>query len=80
MPKKTRKEKMLAARHRQQSTIAPSLVPTYVFESPRSAQTVAVIRDTEELVFIKRDLMRTVFLSMVAIGVEIVLYLSLGGR
>lgn len=85
MPKKTRKEKILAKLHRQHSTVAPlvyqaeekTTAPAYVFQSSGAAS-VANTLDTQELVFIKRDLLRTVVLSLVAIGVEILLYLKFG--
>lgn len=92
MPKKTKKEKILAMRHRQQGTIAslsPSArtqlspvshtsAPSYVFQSARSEHVTPVAVDMTERDYIRKDLVRTLALSLVAITVEVILYMRLG--
>lgn len=88
MPKKSKKEKILADYRRkiqtQQSLTAhiPTLVkedttPNFQFrvknEAPKSAQ--QFNENTTELVAIKRDLSKTFILATLAIGAEIVIYL-----
>lgn len=93
MPKKTKKEKILAVRHRQQgmissipqsvdthSALPPQVknIPSYVFQSKHSDTIATASMDLSERDYIRKDLVRTLVLSLLAIGVEVVLYLRLG--
>ncbi len=86
MPKKSKREKMLAdiRRRARQEYVASAQAPeqitththTFKFAPAVSAKTnpVTSASDTAELTAIKRDLTKTVVLALIAIGAELALY------
>jgi hypothetical protein len=87
MPKKTRKEKLLAQtrRHVAPSFVSQSATPVadttvvsssvFQFTAKTSKKTQQMIADdTTELAVIKTDLAKTLILAVLAIGVEIGIY------
>jgi len=87
MPKKSRREKQLAdvrRRARTQSVISVPVAPSPIREHaatfqfipsrPPAAQTVYATVDSGELVAIKKDLIKTAILSVLAISAEVILY------
>jgi hypothetical protein len=88
MPKKSKKEKILAdirrRAHTEQSLTAhiPSLVkeetsPTFRFQVKKEATTPArkhIQENTTELTAIKRDLYKTFILATMAIAAEVIIY------
>ena len=87
MPKKTRKEKLLAQQHRNTRSKrthltdqqpSPTQSATHYFLPSVSMihhQTIPPTQDdTHELSFIKRDLLTTVMLAAIAVGIEFALY------
>ncbi len=93
MPKKTRREKILAQLHRktleikspQVTHVNPSLplqtaTSPYIFQ-PQAATTRAAVLDPSDVIeykAIKTDLAKTLMLAAIAIGVELLLYLKTG--
>lgn len=84
MPKKTKREKILAELHRRQAPITPSLpVVTTAYQWQRAqfplrpAATVALSND-QEYHAIKQDLVKTIILAAGAIGIELLLYIKIG--
>jgi hypothetical protein len=76
MPKKTRKEKLLAQKRRMSSpTPISPIVSPFQYQSTQSAkkQQTALV-DTQELKTIKTDLAKTIILAIVAISMEVGMY------
>lgn len=83
MPKKTRKDKIMAERRRQ-SVISPQatavkpaspLSPTYTFVSPAERKMQHTIAERSvELVTIQKDLLKTILLAALAFGIEFYIY------
>ncbi|MFZ5844908.1 MAG: hypothetical protein ACOY0S_00375 [Patescibacteria group bacterium] len=79
MPKKTRKEKIIAEYHRRLATLQPKSTPDNVTSIPLPARASTTFRPTLEtvvypqLTVIKKDLIKTLVLSAVAITVELIL-------
>jgi len=69
MPKKTKREKIMAEHRRE----------TFVFRAPQKDTTTPLPADTEELKVIKHDLAWTIILAVVAIGIELGIYWKLNG-
>lgn len=83
MPKKTRKDKIMAKRRRQ-SVMSPQDIavqnasptsPTYTFVNPADKKMQRTIAERSvELVTIQRDLLKTILLAAIAFGVELSIY------
>ena len=93
MPKKTRKEKLLAQQRRQvtKPSFSPpsnpvvstqaSAMPSFQYNATVQSKinhTTAI--DTQELQTIKTDLLKTILFAMLAIGTEIGIYWQLAKR
>lgn len=85
MPKKTRKDKIMAERRRQRQSVtspqtsalqhASPTSPTYTFVSPADKKMQQTIAERSvELVSIQRDLLKTIILAALAFGVELYIY------
>ena len=78
MPKKTRGQKIAAQKRREAYSTAPAATATFQFRMPEQATKQAVTQASEnstELRVIKRDLVKTMILAMIAIAAEYALYL-----
>jgi hypothetical protein len=65
MPKKTKKEKLMAEKRR----------PTYEYKNPHVTETsIQKTDDMIELTAIKTDLVKTLILASIAIGIELTIY------
>ena len=87
MPKKTKREKLLADKHRHMSLSSPSYssispspavnVQSQTFSYHASEMKVsqkAVKEDNVELSIIRHDLLKTIILAIIAIGIELGTY------
>lgn len=83
MPKKTRKDKIMAQRRRQSAILphtaalpkANSIAPTYTFAGLAEKKKQQIITERSvELIAIQRDLFKTIVLAIVAFGVELSIY------
>jgi len=92
MPKKTRRQKILAQQRRHiqstPSSVSPSSyvpqtnIPSVTFQFQPSHTPVKVIEnsdDREELTVIKKDLTKTLILAMIAIAIELIVHGVLHG-
>lgn len=79
MPKKTRREKILAELHRKTyEPLIASSAPQYAYQAvPTQPQSVTLEYVTEYRA-IKIDLLKTLVLASIAIGVEVMLYFKIG--
>lgn len=78
MPKKTKREKILAELHRK--TYKPpvaSLTPQYAFQAV-STQPHVIQENYSEYLAIKIDLVKTLVLATIAISAELLLYFKIG--
>ncbi len=77
MPKKSKKEKILADLRRRVYTEEPSVSPTFQFQMKKEqvapAQT-SSLQHSSELTAIKRGLSKTVILAAMAIAIEVLIY------
>lgn len=76
MPKKTKRQKILADQRRQQTTISleTSSPVSFQFQSiPAKTKSPATENDSE-LIAVRADIMKTLFLAGIAIGVELIVY------
>lgn len=84
MPRKTRKEKIIADLRRKLQHLEISPMPTSVEPLPEPQQDtvkktpvdIDITRFSSDTSFIKKDLKKTLFISTLAIVVEFVLYLA----
>jgi hypothetical protein len=79
MPKKTRREKILAEQHRKiHEFVVPSSTPLYAFQpTSGSVQQVSQV-EAAEYRATKIDLVKTLLLAAAAISVELLIYLKIG--
>jgi hypothetical protein len=76
MPKKTKREKLLAEKHRKIviSRVPLSTPPTgFEFRMAPSSPVQTITYSSNELMVIKKDLAKTVILAIAAIGTELFL-------
>lgn len=74
MPKKTKREKILAEVHRKTTITAPA----YVFVPPDGQKQTMTPTDAVEYTAIKRDLVKTLVLAAMALTTEFLLYFQIG--
>ncbi len=78
MPKKTRREKLLAQKRRLSS---PVIVSPFQFHVTPQKKTLALEADnTVELIAIKSDLVKTLVLALLAITLELIVYRLLNSK
>jgi hypothetical protein len=78
MPRKTKREKILAEHRRIVTHTGTPSSSSYTFQTTGATEA-TTIKDTQELRVIQHDLIRTVILSIIAISVELGLYWKLNG-
>jgi len=70
MPKKTRRQKLLADQRHESANPAP----TFSFQLQQTTK--KRDEDVSELTAIRTDIMKTIILAIIAIGVELVLFVE----
>jgi hypothetical protein len=75
MPKKTKREKILAE-HRRNVSHTDGSSSSYSFQIPQKQKEI-IAGNTHELHVIQHDLMRTLILAAIAVCIELVLYWKL---
>ena len=70
MPKRTRRQKLLADQRHDQLHLAP----TFSFQAQQTQEKRS--EDVSELTAIRSDLIKTIILAIIAIGVELVLFVE----
>jgi hypothetical protein len=79
MPKKTKRQKILA-RERRHIPLPTSSPVAFHFQEPATPSSPIVPSgDREELIFIKKDLTKTLILALIAICIELGVYRMLRG-
>jgi hypothetical protein len=72
MPKKTKREKMIAELRRH--SLSPQVAhPVFAFQSS-AKNTASLQSNIEELTIIRHDLIRTIILALIAVGIELTIY------
>jgi hypothetical protein len=78
MPKKTKKEKILAEQRRHSPL--PSISQNAFAFRVAQKDTIQPQPNTEELTVIRHDLIRTIILALVAVGIELGIYTKMNGK
>jgi hypothetical protein len=88
MPKKTKREKIIAEQRRH--SVSPShsfehrdtqepTRPAFAFRAS-SNDTASSQSNTEELTIIRHDLLRTIIFALIAVGIELSIYWKISGK
>jgi hypothetical protein len=88
MPKKTKREKIIAELRRRNQSPSRPFEPRDAVQAPSSAfafrasskDTVGAQSNTEELTVIRHDLIRTIIFALVAVGIELGIYWKISGK
>lgn len=88
MPKKTKREKIIAELRRHSTSpshplehrdIAEPVRPAFAFQAS-AKNTASLQSNTEELTVIRHDLLRTIILALIAVGIELSIYWKISGK